>query len=75
MARRQSAEDRFDRVRAQAVHPAPTNDLEELVLQLDATLSDMDAARRKGYLSRDRQRLRQQADAIRARRKAEAVAS
>jgi hypothetical protein len=42
---------------------------EDLLLQLDSTLADMEAAKRKGYLARDLPLLRATADAIRARRR------
>lgn len=41
-------------------------ELEDLILQLDSTLSDIETARRKGYLRRDMPRLRAEADRIRA---------
>jgi len=44
--------------------------LEDLILQLDATFSDLEAARRKGYLVRDMPLLHKEADGIRARRTA-----
>lgn len=45
-------------------------ELEDLIIQLDATFSDLDAAVRKGYLQRDMPKLHKRADAIRANRKA-----
>ena len=39
-------------------------DLEILIVQLDATFADMEAARRKGYLTRDLAVLRAEADKI-----------
>jgi hypothetical protein len=44
--------------------------LEDLIMQLDATFSDLEAARRKGYLARDMPILHKEADAIRAGRNA-----
>ena len=44
-------------------------ELENLVVQLDATFSDMQAARRKGYLRRDLALLRAEADQILAGRR------
>lgn len=44
--------------------------LEDLIVQLDATFSDLEAARRKGYLARDMPLLHKEADAIRASRMA-----
>jgi len=44
-------------------------ELEDLILQLDATFADIDAARRKGYLARDLPRLRTEADRIRQQRR------
>ena len=43
-------------------------ELESLIVQLDATFSDMAAARRKGYLRRDLALLRAEADKILAGR-------
>jgi hypothetical protein len=40
--------------------------LENLTLQLDATFSDIETARAKGYLARDMPLLHKEADAIRA---------
>lgn len=45
-------------------------DLEDLLLQLDATFSDIESARRKGYLVRDMPKLHKAADGIRAKRAA-----
>ena len=45
-----------------------TKRLEDLIVQLDATFSDVEAARRKGYLARDMPLLHKEADAIRAGR-------
>ncbi|WP_041357563.1 hypothetical protein [Nitrobacter hamburgensis] len=42
--------------------------LENLILQLDATFSDIETARAKGYLARDMPLLHKEADAIRASR-------
>jgi hypothetical protein len=42
---------------------------EDLLLALDGTLADMEAAKRKGYLARDLPLLRNAADAIRDRRR------
>jgi hypothetical protein len=47
--------------------------LENLILQLDATLSDIETARAKGYLARDMPLLHKEADAIRASRAARAT--
>lgn len=44
-------------------------ELEELILQLDSTFADFDAARRKGYLRREMPRLRAEADRIRQKRR------
>ena len=44
--------------------------LENLTLQLDATFSDIETARAKGYLARDMPLLHKEADAIRASRRA-----
>lgn len=44
-------------------------ELEDLVLQLDATLADLEVSKRKGYLIRDQQRLRAEADRIYAARR------
>lgn len=44
-------------------------ELEDLILQLDSTFADLDAARRKGYLRRDLPRLRTEADRIRKERR------
>ncbi len=44
-------------------------ELEDLIVQLDATFSDMEAARRKGYLTRDLKRLRDEANRIYAERR------
>lgn len=44
-------------------------ELEDLILQLDATLADLEASQRKGYLIRDRKRLRAEADRIYAARR------
>jgi len=44
-------------------------ELEDLILQLDGTFADLDAARRKGYLRRDLPRLRAEADRIRQERR------
>mgnify|MGYP001248686561 CR=1 FL=1 len=44
-------------------------ELEDLVLQLDSTFADLDAARRKGYLRRDLPRLRAEADRIHKERR------
>lgn len=38
--------------------------LEDLIVQLDATFSDMEAAKRKGYLTRDLKVLRDEANGI-----------
>ena len=43
-------------------------ELEDLILQLDSTFADRDAARRKEYLRRDLPRLRAEADRIRNER-------
>jgi hypothetical protein len=42
--------------------------LEDLIVHLDATLSDMEAAERKGYLTRDMPALHREADRIRGSR-------
>jgi hypothetical protein len=42
--------------------------LEDLILTLDGTFSDIEASRRKGYLRRDMPILHAEADAIRAKR-------
>jgi len=42
--------------------------LEDLILQLDATFSDLEAAKRKGYLFRDMPLLHRAADGIRTKR-------
>ena len=44
-------------------------ELETLIVQLDATFSDMEAARRKGYLRRDLALLRAESDKILAGRR------
>ena len=44
-------------------------ELEDLILQLDSTFADLDAARSKGYLRRDMPRLRAEADLIRQKRR------
>ena len=44
-------------------------ELEDLILQLDATLADLESSKRKGYLVRDQQRLRAEADRIYAARR------
>lgn len=46
-------------------------ELEDLILQLDSTFADLDAARRKGYLRRDLPRLRVEAGRIRQKRRRE----
>lgn len=46
-----------------------TKRLEDLILTLDSTFSDIEAARRKGYLRRDIPILHKQADEIRAKRR------
>ncbi|MCW5714049.1 MAG: hypothetical protein KIT43_06020 [Bauldia sp.] len=38
--------------------------LEDLIVQLDATFSDMEAAKRKGYLTRNLKVLRDEANGI-----------
>lgn len=43
--------------------------LEDLIVQLDSTFSDMEAANRKGYLTRDLKVLRNEANAIYAARR------
>ena len=43
--------------------------LEDLILQLDSTLADIEAAKRKGYLTRDLPLLKAAADEIRTRRR------
>lgn len=43
--------------------------LEDLILQLDSTLADMEAAKRKGYLQRDLPVLRATAERIRRQRR------
>jgi hypothetical protein len=47
--------------------------LEDLILQLDSTFSDLETAKRKGYLARDMPRLHKVADGIRDRRKARVI--
>lgn len=42
--------------------------LEDLILQLDSTFADLEAAKRKGYLTRDLPLLKAEADDIRRRR-------
>ena len=42
--------------------------LEDLIVQLDATFCDLEAAGRKGYLTRDMPSLHKEADGIRANR-------
>jgi hypothetical protein len=44
-------------------------ELEDLILQLDATLADLESSKRKGYLVRDQKRLRAEADRIYAARR------
>ena len=44
-------------------------DLEDLIIQLDSTFADLESSRRKGYLSRDLKRLREEADRIHAKRR------
>lgn len=48
-----------------------TKRLENLILTLDSTFSDIESSRAKGYLRRDMPILRKEADAIRAKRAAE----
>jgi hypothetical protein len=45
------------------------NEYEDLLLQLDSTFSDLEAAKRKGYLQRDLPLLKKTADDIRDRRR------
>ena len=45
-------------------------ELEDLILQLDSTFADLETAKRKGYLTRDLPRLRQEANRINAERRA-----
>lgn len=44
-------------------------ELEDLILQLDSTFADLEAAAHKGYLLRDLPRLRAEADRIREKRR------
>jgi hypothetical protein len=44
--------------------------LEDLIVQLDSTFSDIESSHTKGYLARDMLALHKEADAIRASRKA-----
>jgi hypothetical protein len=44
--------------------------VEDLIVQLDATFSDLEAAKTKGYLARDMPILHKTADGIRERREA-----
>lgn len=39
-------------------------ELEDLIVQLDTTIADMEAAKRKDYLTRDLKRLREVANVI-----------
>lgn len=44
--------------------------LEDLIVQLDSTFSDIESSHTKGYLARDMAVLHKEADALRASRKA-----
>ena len=52
------------------VNRAYVKKLEDLILQLDSTFSDIESSRTKGYIARDMPRLHKMADAIAARRRA-----
>lgn len=51
------------------INRAYVKKLEDLILQLDSTFSDIEAATRKGYMARDMPVLHRTADAIRDRRR------
>ena len=44
-------------------------ELEDLILQLDSTFSDIESSKAKGYITRDMPRLHKAADGIRDRRR------